>query len=103
MARICQSTGSAHVTPAHVERSEQRARDGTESADHDHREHDEALRRGVGVELQTVLVVDEQRTRERGEEARDRERDERAAARVHAVRAGGPFVLTRRDQHAARA
>ena len=86
---------------AHVERTEQRAGDGTEAADDDHREHHEALRRGVGVELETVLVVDEQRTRERGEEARDRERDQRAAARVHAVRARGPFVLARRDQHAA--
>ena len=58
-------------------------------------------RRRVRVELETVLVVDEQRARERGEEARDRERHQRVAARVHAVRARRELVLADGDEHAA--
>ena len=60
--------------PAHGERAEDRAGDRAEAADHDHREHHEALARAVGVELQAVLLVHEERAGERGEEPRHRER-----------------------------
>ncbi len=86
---------------AHVERAEERARDRPEAADDDHREHDETLRRRVRVELEPVLVVHEERPRERGEEAGDRERDEGAATRVDAVGARRRLVLARCHEHAA--
>ena len=98
VARICQSTGSHHVTPR--TNSAPRSAPGTEpeAADDDHGEHHEALARAVGVELEPVLLVHEERARERGEEARHRERLQCRGARVHAERARGAVVLPDRDE-----
>ena len=99
VARICHSHRQDPDHAAHVQRADEGAGDGAEAADHDHGEDDEALARGVGVDEQAVLVVHEQRARERGEEARHDERGEGGAAARHAVAAGGVLVLAYRHQH----
>ena len=100
VARICQSTGSHHVTPR--TKSAPRSAPGhrAETADHHHGEDDQALARAVGVELEPVLLVHEERPARRGEEARHRERLQGGGARVHAERARGAVVLADRDQGA---
>ena len=86
-----------------VRRAEDRAGDGAEAADHRHREDRQALLGPVRARGEAVLLVDEQRAGERGEEAGRGEREEGEAVRVHAERLARLLVVAHRDQRASRA
>ena len=90
-----------YVDPLDEDGAEDRAGDGPEPADDRHDEHLEAALDAVGLDAEHLLVVDEDRPGEGGDEARDREGGELGAHRVHAVGLGGALVLADRDQHAA--
>ena len=64
------------------DRAEDRARHRSEAADHDHREHADALDRGEDRLAQRLLVEREQPAGERREEARQRERQQLGSRRA---------------------
>jgi hypothetical protein len=80
--------------------ADDRAADGAEPAHDDHREHAES---GDGVEVvgvERVLLQDEQRAGDAGEEARNGVRHHERAARPHGIGLRRAFVVAHADQHA---